>query len=131
MAHRTFTQPEIEQALRDTKGMVSVAAKKLNMARGALYARIQRSQALRDVIADEREAMTDTAELALHRAIVGGEAWAVCFYLKTQGKSRGYVERQEITGADSGPIMIEAIDYRQAIAALAPPAAPALAAPAA
>lgn len=104
MAHRTFTQPEIEQALRDTKGMVSVAAKKLNMARGALYARIQRSQALRDVIADEREAMTDTAELALHRAIVGGEAWAVCFYLKTQGKSRGYVERQELTGANGGPI---------------------------
>lgn len=131
MAQRTRSLDEIEQALRDTKGMVSVAAKKLGFQRSALYDRIQKSERLQMVIADEREAMTDTAELALHRAIVGGEAWAVCFYLKTQGKSRGYVERQEITGADSGPIMIEAIDYRQAIAALAPPAAPALAAPAA
>jgi hypothetical protein len=25
---------------------------------------------------------------------------AIIFFLKTQGKSRGYVERQEVTGAD-------------------------------
>lgn len=104
MAQRTRSLDEIEQALRDTKGMVSVAAKKLGFQRSALYDRIQRSERLQMVIADEREAMTDTAELALHRAIVGGEAWAVCFYLKTQGKSRGYVERQELTGANGGPI---------------------------
>ena len=128
---RAHSLDELEGALRASKGMVSVAAKTLNMTRSGLYDRINKSERLQTVVADEREAMTDTAELALHRAIVGGEAWAVCFYLKTQGKSRGYVERQEVTGADSGPIMIEAIDYRQAIAALAPPAAPALAAPAA
>lgn len=127
MAHRQFTNDEIEKALRDTKGMVSVAAKKIGMARGAMYARIQKSTVLQEAITDEREAMTDTAELALHRAIVNGEAWAVCFYLKTMGKSRGYVEKQEISGPNGGPIVIEALDYRHAIAALAPPvAAPAL-----
>lgn len=128
---RAHSLDEIEKALRAGKGMVSIAAKTLQMTRSGLYERINKNERLQQVISDEREAMTDTAELALHRAIVGGEAWAVCFYLKTQGKSRGYVERQEITGADSGPIMIEAIDYRHAIAALAPPSAPALAAPAA
>ena len=35
------------------------------------------------------------AELSLFKAIQTGEAWAVCFYLKTQGKDRGYVERYE------------------------------------
>lgn len=104
MAHRTLTTTEVENALRNTKGMVSVAAKTLGITRQALYNRINKSTALQELIADEREAMTDTAELALHRAIVGGEAWAVCFYLKTQGKSRGYVERQELTGANGGPI---------------------------
>ena len=104
MAQRTRSLDEIEQALRDTKGMVSVAAKKLGFTRAALYERIQRSDRLKEVVGDEREAMTDTAELALHRAIVNGEAWATCFYLKTQGKSRGYVERQELTGANGGPI---------------------------
>lgn len=128
MAHRTLTTTEVENALRNTKGMVSVAAKTLGITRQALYNRINKSTALQELIADEREAMTDTAELALHRAIVNGEAWAVCFYLKTQGKSRGYVEKQEISGPNGGPIVIEALDYRHAIAALAP-APPALAAP--
>lgn len=104
MAQRTRSLDEIEQALRDTKGMVSVAAKKLGFQRSALYDRIQKSERLQQAIADEREAMTDTAELALHRAIVNGEAWAVCFYLKTQGKSRGYVEKQEFE--HSGGVLI-------------------------
>jgi hypothetical protein len=29
-------------------------------------------------------------------AVLAGEAWAVCFYLKTQAKDRGYVERSEV-----------------------------------
>jgi hypothetical protein len=28
----------------------------------------------------------------------------IIFYLKTQAKDRGYVERQEVTGADSAPV---------------------------
>jgi hypothetical protein len=35
---------------------------------------------------------------------------AVKFYLSTKAKDRGYVERQEITGADGGPVQIIAPD---------------------
>jgi len=37
---------------------------------------------------------------------------ATIFYLKTKGKKRGYIERQEITGADGVPtnFKIEIID---------------------
>jgi hypothetical protein len=37
-------------------------------------------------------------------------AQAVKFYLSTKAKDRGYVERQEITGADGGPVQIIAPD---------------------
>jgi len=39
--------------------------------------------------------MLDNAESVLYKAVLNGEAWAVCFFLKCQGKSRGYIERQE------------------------------------
>jgi len=48
----------------------------------------------------------------LHKQIGEGNTSATIFYLKTKGKNRGYVERQEITGADGMPtnFQIEIID---------------------
>lgn len=42
----------------------------------------------------------DFAETKLMQAINNSELTAVLFYLKTKHKARGYVERQEQTGAD-------------------------------
>jgi hypothetical protein len=36
----------------------------------------------------------------LDKAMQNENMSAIIFFLKTQGKSRGYVERQEISGAD-------------------------------
>ena len=47
--------------------------------------------------------MVDTAELKLWHSIQNGEAWGIAFCLKTIGKDRGYIERQEVTGADGAP----------------------------
>jgi len=67
--------------------------------------------------------MCDNAESALNRAVINGEAWAVCFTLKTQGKDRGYIERtqQEITGRDGGPIeqRTTVFDHSAAVASIA------------
>jgi hypothetical protein len=60
--------------------------------------------------------MVDNAESALNRSVLSGEAWAVCFTLKTQGKSRGYIERQEIRQVESIQVEIaeEIVDAHQA-----------------
>lgn len=47
-----------------------------------------------------REKTTDLAEGKLFQAIDKGEMTGIIFYLKTKGKERGYIERQEITGKD-------------------------------
>lgn len=41
---------------------------------------------------------------ALHAAVRKGEAWAVCFALKTKGKHLGFTERHEVTGKDGTPL---------------------------
>jgi len=43
----------------------------------------------------------------LFENIRDGKTSETIFYLKTKGKNRGYVERQEITGADGMPTKFE------------------------
>jgi hypothetical protein len=129
-APRKYTQAQMLTALEQSKGMVTVAARLLGCAVDTMYAYLDRYPALAAAKAQQREGMTDVAELALYKAIQSGEAWAVCFYLKTQGKGRGYVERTEHTGPGggaieqrtehSGVVEVRAVDYRQSIRALAP-----------
>ena len=93
---RKKSDKQLAKGLEAAMGNVSVAARALNYSRCGLIYRIANSEYLQQIQKDLREAMTDNAESSLNRAILGGEGWAVCFYLKCQGKSRGYVERQEI-----------------------------------
>lgn len=102
-----YTVEQVTDALRQTKGMKGPAAKMLGCSRTAVDNYSKRHPTVQQVIEEERSQMTDVAELALARAIQNGEAWAVCFYLKTQGKARGYVERQELTGADGSSVKIK------------------------
>lgn len=54
----------------------------------------------------KRRELVDLAEMSLRRAIVNGEGWAVAMTLKTLGRNDGYVERQEVSGPDGGPVTI-------------------------
>jgi len=55
---------------------------------------------------DRKEAMLAAfAESELMKLIKEGNVAATIFFLKTQGKKRGYVERQEVTGAEGAPII--------------------------
>ena len=58
--------------------------------------------------------MVDLAEQKLWESIQNGEAWGITLCLKTIGKDRGYVERQEFTGENSGPLTLRVV-YEDAI----------------
>ena len=121
-----ITDKQIESALIAMSGNVSAAARSLGVVRHHLHERISRSDALKQIVLDARQSMCDNAESALNRAVINGEAWAVCFTLKTQAKDRGYVERvqQEVSGRDGQALEINAtvktvFDYSTAIADIA------------
>lgn len=95
-----FTTDQVIKALQETKGLVSLAAKRLGCHPDTIRYMAKRHVTVASALKEEREAMTDVAELALFSAIQEKESWAVCFYLKTQGKNRGYVERMETVNYD-------------------------------
>lgn len=95
-------------ALKESRGLVAVAARKLGISRQQIYRRREGSQEVREAIEEARDFTTDTAEAALYKAIADGQPWAVCFYLKTQGRDRGYVEKHqhEHSGPDGAPLEV-------------------------
>lgn len=100
-------QTQVAAALAELQGNVAAVAKRFNVDRSSVRDFISRTPALQKVCLDAREGMKDHAESALLRAILGGEAWAVCFYLKTQAKDRGYIERQEVESVAKTRLVIE------------------------
>lgn len=120
MAYK-LKKKEVEAKLRELSGNMFVTAQALGISRQTLYSFVKK-HGLEDVVQEARESMTDIAETSLKRAVINGEAWAVCFTLKTLGKSRGYVERvqQEISGRDGQAIEIKptVFDHSTAIASI-------------
>lgn len=87
-------------------GNLSEVARALGTSRTTLYAFINSHPTCKRAMEDVREGVIDNVEHVLHKKALEGEAWAVCFFLKTQAKHRGYTERQEVTGADGNHIEV-------------------------
>ena len=103
------TCEEVIGALKQYHGMVAIAARKLRCSRQTIYTMIQNHPTVREALDEAREHMKDVAETSLFQHIIMGDAWAVCYYLKTQGRDRGYIERQEITTPTDQPIVIKVV----------------------
>lgn len=86
----------ILDAIRVTGGNVSAAANKLACSRRALYVWMNSDPELKQAREDAEESLLDMAEGKLYTAVKEGDMTAIIFTLKTKGKKRGYVERQEI-----------------------------------
>jgi len=85
----------IEEALANNGGFVSKAAKTLGVTPQAIYLRIKESERLQITVDNVRNAKLDLAEDKLMALIEDSNLGAICFYLKCQGKGRGYVELKD------------------------------------
>jgi len=110
------------EALQDCHGIVTDACKKTGVARSTFYQWLNEDADFKAAVEEAQEQAIDFVEGKLFQKINGvkigkmddeGELnvyeqppsdTAIIFYLKTKGKKRGYIERQELTGADGGPI---------------------------
>lgn len=100
-----FTPDEIIQAIEKSEyGKPSEIADALGCSDRTIYNYIKRYETVKSAIGLRKERQKDYVEGKLFSEIKKGNITAIIFYLKTQAKDRGYVERQEVTGADSSPI---------------------------
>lgn len=89
--HR-YTTRQVIEALRATKGMVSLAAQRLQCAPDTVQNYCKKFPTVAQAKENARTEMLDEAELRLWKAVQRDESWAIAFTLRTIGRSRGFGE---------------------------------------
>ena len=84
------------EALEKSLGIVTPACKKVGISRQTHYRWLDEDEEYKKAVVELNGVALDFAETKLHQQIDSGNSTATIFYLKTKGKERGYVERNEL-----------------------------------
>jgi hypothetical protein len=107
MAGNTKHNPDqVIEAIKGTGGIKVTIAKRLDVTRQTVDNYLRKWSTVNDVYIEECESVTDMAEANLIQEIRDRNFQAIRFYLQTKGKDRGYVERQEVTGANGRDLTV-------------------------
>lgn len=87
---------EIIKALEKSLGIVTTACKNVGIARSTFYDWYNNDLEFKIDVDEIGEVGLDFAESKLFEQIADNNSTATIFFLKTKGKKRGYVERQEV-----------------------------------
>ena len=92
---------QISAALLESKGIIKDAARILECDRTALSRRIRDSASLTKKKEQAFDSFVDDVEKTYYEKMMESkDKVMMIFFLKCHGKERGWVERQELTGAD-------------------------------
>lgn len=101
---RTIEAKErILDALKLSLGVKTTACNKAGISRTQLYKWMQDDEEFAAKVHELRDTALDFVESALFSQIQNGSTAATIFYLKTQGKERGYIERSEVDIKNTAP----------------------------
>ncbi len=84
------------EALKVSLGIVSEACKTIDICRQQHYTWMKEDADYKQAVDDIAEESIDFGESALRKRIESGDTTAIIFFLKTKGKSRGYIEKSEV-----------------------------------
>lgn len=93
------------EALEKSLGVVTSACKTVGVDRTTFYKYVNEDADFKRAVDDVENIALDFAESQLHKQIQNGEVSSTIFFLKTKGKKRGYVEKQEVE--HSGSMMFD------------------------
>ena len=84
------------KALESNLGHITDACKSANIHRQTYYMWIEKDKDFKQSCDDVQETFLDLAESKLLEKIKEGDNTCIIFFLKTRGKKRGYIEKQEV-----------------------------------
>lgn len=90
------TEEQLAALLKKHNGLMTLVAEDLGYSYSAIWDRVNRSEVLKQIRNDVTERLLDKCENKLQESIDAGNISSIMFYLKCQGKSRGYVEKQNV-----------------------------------
>jgi hypothetical protein len=96
-------------ALEKSLGVVTSACKTVGVGRTTHYLWVQEDKEYKAAVEELSDVAIDFAESQLHKQIKDGNSTATIFFLKTKGKKRGYVERQEVDVSSGKLFQIEVL----------------------
>lgn len=96
-------------ALEKSLGVVTAACKQAGVGRTQFYEWLRTDEEFAKQVEEIRDVTLDFAESALYQQIKKGNTAATIFLLKTKGKNRGYIERQEVDLGTDNHFRIEVI----------------------
>jgi|TARA_R110001599_G_scaffold349271_1_gene577284 hypothetical protein len=82
--------------LRNNLGNISKACDAVGISRTTYYDWIESDDLFKEDVGHIKESLLDLAECKLLENIEDNQNIAIIFYLKTKGKKRGYIEKQEV-----------------------------------
>lgn len=71
---------------------ISATCKKIGISRRTYYKWCENNPEFKNLVNDELESLIDLAETKLQQNIMEGKEQSIFFFLRTKGKSRGYIE---------------------------------------
>ena len=96
-------------ALEKSLGVVTAACKIVGIGRTTHYLWMDSDPEYKAAVDALSDVALDFAESQLHKQIKDGNSTATIFFLKTKGKKRGYVERQEVEAVNGKVFQIEVL----------------------
>lgn len=91
-----YKAEQIIEAIEQAHGNLAAAARILGCTRQTIYNHMEKQSTVRAAYEEQRETLIDFTEDQLFKQVKAGNITAIIFTLKTIGKHRGYVERQEL-----------------------------------
>lgn len=94
--HTAQTKKALLEVLKATHGNISSSCEKVGVNRKYFYSMMENDPEFAQDVADIKEKVIDIVESYALQRIRDGSDTMIIFFLKTQAKHRGYVERNEL-----------------------------------